>query len=105
MAVIVVIRGCYSHGIARTSDACLLRNVCESAVAIIPEQPVKELRPRFFQRWNGGAIRDKNVRPAVAVIIEYGDSRDHGFDEMLSSGCAIVHDHIQRRCIEANRTA
>ena len=80
--VVVVIADADALAPAGVGEAGFLRDVGESAVVIVV---VKMARGRFCGRGRVEAcpVDNENVRPAVVVVIEDGDARSGGFDDVF----------------------
>jgi len=88
-AVIVVIRHCSAHGITRRTYAGLVRDVGERAVVVVMVERATGFLSlqRLFDR---GTVREVNVQPPVAVVIQQQDTRPHGLDDVASVWRRIV---------------
>ena len=91
VAVVVVVADGHSHSKHLDVESRFVRYVGERAVVIV----VIELGRRVLLNVAGPvhAIHEKNVRPAVVVIVNEGHTGSHGFGKkFLSEGGIVVHE-------------
>ena len=60
-------------------------------------EPVMEAGVRLFQRRKGGAIDAVQIRPAVVVKIDHGQTAQHGFDLIFAAGGIVAQEQNQAR--------
>ena len=77
--IVVVVAHCDANVVTGPGQSRRLRHVGESPVAVIPEKTVPILRIVLLQRCDVRAVREKNVRMPVAVVIENRDAARHAF--------------------------
>ena len=65
-------------------ETCLRGDVGEGAVAIVVEEVVGRfvLFVLGLCAWEGGAVDEEDVRPAVAVVVDNGDAGAGGLDNV-----------------------
>ncbi len=81
-AVVVVVADANALSPARVGDPSFRGNVGESAVAIV----AKKMRDRFVaggKAFQTRAVYDKNIQPAVVVVIVEGDATAGGFEQVF----------------------
>ncbi len=101
-AVVVVVRGGHAHGVAGAAQARGFGHVAETHGALVPEEPVGILRVVLLQAGNGRPVREEDVEPPVAVVIEEGDPAGHGLDQVLARRGAVLVDEVEpglARCL------
>src|SRR5258708_6881024 len=90
-AVVVIVADSHSHSHHFDVESCSVRHISERAVVIV----VIKLGRRMLQNMAGPvhAVRQKNVRPAVVVIVNKGHARSHGFrQEFLPESTVVVNE-------------
>src|SRR5205807_10541569 len=81
-AVIVVVTDAHALSPAGVSQARFFGDIGERAVVIV----VVEVARRGLARRQGfqlGAVHDKNIRPAVVVVVKNGDARSRRFNDVF----------------------
>ena len=78
VAIIVIITDSNANIVARAGEARFLGDVGEDAIAIVAVKPIVELGGVFLESFDVGAVREKNVRPAISVVVERPDAARHG---------------------------
>src|SRR6266700_2838908 len=86
MPVVVEVRHGDANVIAGAGKSGGIGYVCEHSVAIVAEQPIPILGSILFQRGDIRAVREENVRTAIAVVVEDRHSSGHGF-RSVAGGC------------------
>ena len=91
-AVVVVVAGANTLSPARRVDTCFDSNVGEAAVMIVAVEMVGGAlaRGKSLQR---GAIDEKNIRPAIVVVIQDCNTGASGFDDVLLGVLPAEHVH------------
>src|SRR5260370_12693324 len=94
-AVVVIVADGHAHSKQLDVEARLVRYVRERAVMIV----VIELGCRVLLNMAGPvhAIHEKNVRPAVVVIINESHARSHGFPQEFLPTNPFVVTHSNPR--------
>src|SRR6266481_9424006 len=89
-AVVVIVADSPSHSHHFDVESHFVRHVGERAVMIV----VIKLGRRMLQNMAGPvrAVHQKNVRPAVVVIVNKGHARSHRFRKEFLPESAIVMD-------------
>ena len=80
--IIVVISNCASHCPAGITDTGLVRDVRERAIVIVSVERAFRLFA-LCRHLDGGRIGEKNIEPAVAIVVEEQNSSGHGFDQVF----------------------
>src|SRR5208337_807633 len=88
--VIVIIANRNSHVVSSTGQTGGIGHVGEDAVAIVAEEAVAEFGRVFCQGADIGAIGKENVGASVAVVVEDGNSAQHGLGHILGGSDAIL---------------
>ena len=96
--VVVVIADANALAPAGVGKSGLLRDIGESAVVIVV---IEMARGRFSRsgRVKAGAVDDENVGPAVVVVVEDGDTRSGGFDDVFLGVHAAEDYGIGKACL------
>ena len=86
--VVVVVGRAGAHAVLGVRDAGPRRRVFEGAVAAVPEEPVARApgRRRIDER---SAVHEKDVLPAVAVVVEEQAAAAHDFRKMAGGAGAV----------------
>src|SRR5271157_3016947 len=79
-AIVVVVSGGHTHGIADSLQPRLFSNIGKSTIAVIPIKAVVIVRTRFLERGNARAIREENVEQPIVVVVKHRNSPGHGLD-------------------------
>ena len=87
-AVVVVVARAGAHAVVAMSNAGLLGDVVERAVAAISEQAVPCL-PRDRRIGHRSAVDQEDVDPAVVVVVEEQPARADGLDQVLVGARAV----------------
>jgi len=82
IAIVVVVTDATSLSPARAGQACLLRDVGESAVAIVVKQVAGGVAIPL-RRNKACSIHQKDIEPAIVVVIEQGEAASHLFQKKL----------------------
>ena len=77
VAVVVVVGGDDAQVVAPAGHARGLGHVGERAVAVVVVQAVPVAGPVLLERLDRRAVDDVDVEPAVVVVVEERDARDH----------------------------
>ncbi len=90
VAVVVVVTHGHAHSQKFHIQARFMRRVRKRTVMIV----VVQLRGGMFLNVARPVhpVDEKNVRPAVIVVIDESNARSHGFGQKFLSKCAIVVD-------------
>src|SRR5690348_10635386 len=87
--IIVVVADGDSHAVESAQHSSLLRDIGECAVAVVPVEPIPELRVGLVRFATSRhrvlklrAIHEVNVQPAVSVEIEERDSSNHRLNQV-----------------------
>ena len=106
-SVVVVVGRGHSHRIPVARQTGLLRHIGEGHVAIVAEQAIIKLRPRFHAGGKLRAVGDKDIHAAVVVVIERRHAAQHDFGRVKVAGRSIMQDEVQARppgdIFESNR--
>src|SRR5581483_6508330 len=78
VSIIVIIANCDTYVETAPLQASPFGNVGESSIAIVVEESVPVFLGVLLQSDNVRAVREEDVRPAVAVVVENGNSSRHG---------------------------
>ena len=89
-AVVVIVSGSYSHGIACSLQTCFLRDVGKGAISVIAKQPVVVGRIGLFKGRNIGAIGEENIQQPIIVVIKHRNSTGHSFDRVSLRAEAVL---------------
>ncbi len=112
VAIVVVVADAASLSPARTSQACFLCDVGERAVTIVVKQVAGGMAIRLSRR-KACSIHQKNVEPAIVVVIEQGNTAAHFLQQELlvrhaagnvlgaqqAGGSGYVGENNGKRCI------
>src|SRR5262249_4135680 len=82
-AIVVVVAGANALAPARMRDAGFHRHIGEGAVAIVLIQAADRRLARRPLRFQASAVYQKDVQPAVVVVIEEGASAAGGFQQVF----------------------
>jgi len=96
-AIVVIVADADTLAPAGVSETGLFCDIGESAVVIIV---IEMARGRSC--WGGieaCAVNDEDVRPAVVVVVEDGDARSRGFNDVFFGVYAAENDGICKACI------
>jgi hypothetical protein len=72
--VVVVVRGCRAHRIADPPHGGAVGHVREAELAVIAIEAICVRGAGLLEGRRIGAVREENVRPPVAVVVEDGES-------------------------------
>src|ERR1019366_3876329 len=93
VTVVVVVADRYSHTIACTLQASLLRDILKCAIVFLVIEAIPVIRPCLLRNgslwrgiFDGSAIYQENVQPPIVVIIEQSHSRSHGLEQVMACG-------------------
>src|SRR5467141_8337 len=89
--VVIVVTHGHAHPEHLNVESCFVSYVSESAVMIV----VIELGRRVLLNMAGPvhAVHEKNVRPAVVVVVNEGNTGSHGFgEEFLPERAMVVNE-------------
>ncbi len=90
VTVVVIIADRDADIEARSFQARMLSDIGEGAVPVVAEEAVRILRRGFLQSRDVCAVREKDIGPAVAVVIEYCDTASHGFRNIFGRTLTAV---------------
>ena len=93
-AVVVVIADANALAPSGAEQAALPNDIGKGAIMIV----VVEMAGRGFdggKAFEGGAVNDEDVRPAVIVVIKDGDARSGGFNDVLLGVGAAEDDDVR----------
>jgi hypothetical protein len=82
--VVVVVAGRCAHGVPDAGDAGRLGDVREAQAAVVAEETVGVGASRLLERRHLRAVGEKDVWPAVAVVVEDGQAARHAVDIELA---------------------
>ena len=81
-AVVVIIADAHGLSPAGVGEAGLERHIGEGAIAIIFEEVTDRLLS-FGETFQAPPIDQKDIEPAIVVVIVEGDAASRGFEEIL----------------------
>ena len=93
-SVVVVIGGGNARREALAPNSGGNRDIGERSIAVVAIQPVVEGRIGFIELRLAGAVHEVQVRLAVVVVIENGNSADHWLDLPLLGRCGVSQDEV-----------
>jgi hypothetical protein len=96
-SVIVEVRRGGSHRVPFTGHAGPFGDVREGEVAVVAEEAVVELPPCLPEAGNGRAVREVDVRAAVAVEVERGHAAHHQFDLVVTAARRVAQLETEAR--------
>ncbi len=95
VAVVVEVAGGDAHAVHSTLQAVFFCDIGESAVAIVVIQAVPKAGIRLVRRGarrHGilelGSVYEKQVEPAVVVVVEHSDTAAHRLRQIFFTGAA-----------------
>ena len=96
VSVVVVVAGAGALPPPALGEAGLLRDVGEAAVAAIPVEVIRRLRPAR-ESLERRAVDQEHVLPAVAVVVEEGDAAARRLEQVL----VLLAAPVDRERVEA----
>jgi len=95
VSVVVEVAGGRASRVPDAPDAGLLGDIAEVKVAVVVVEPIPVGRRLLAQGRERRAVREEDVGPAVAVVIEHGESAGHRFDHVLVGGRMLLEHERQ----------
>src|ERR1039458_9039886 len=96
-AIVIVVRGGRGHAVPLAAQTRFHRDVLEHAASAIAVEPVPPTGIGFDQAGQARAVGEKEVQQPIAVVVQSGDSSQHGFDLMPGGRGTVVQHHIEPR--------
>jgi len=81
-AVVVVVADTDALSPTAGGEARSRGHIGERAVMVVAIEMIRR-PPAGFRRFQGCAVHDEDVRPAIVVVVEDGDARARGLDNVL----------------------
>ena len=81
-AIIIVVADTTSLSPAGMSQACFLRDIGERSVLIVVKEVTRGIVTSFSRR-KACSVYEKNIEPAIVVVIEQGHAAAHFLQEEL----------------------
>src|SRR3989442_912840 len=94
-SVVVVVADSHTHAVHLDIQARASRHIGKRAVAIVPVKP--ERGSLAFVSGPVRSVDEKNVLPAIAIVIEECTTRAHGLGEELATVTATVVPELNAR--------
>jgi hypothetical protein len=87
-AIVVVVAGAGTHSVPALADTGATGHVLERSIAAVVKQAMLRLPG---DRWIGdrSTIDEKEIDPAIVVVVEKQTSRPHRFDQEFLCRCAV----------------
>jgi len=99
-AIIVIVAGGHSHGVADALQASFLGYIGEGGIPVVAEEPVGITGIALLKRRDGRAIGKENVQQAVIVVVEDSNAAGHRFKRVPLRTDAVLELELDLRLFD-----